>query len=195
MIKFDGMKAEASRGGSSMLPPGPYIAQIRAVHIDGAEPNQTLILRVDVTEGDYKDFFTNKYNADKAAGGQYAAKYKGDYKLRIPHPKSNSQYPDSDKRKFNDAIYRIEQSNPDYHWDGDETKLKGKAVGINMRAGVYNDRDYTSIGRLEIVEDIRKGLIKAMNPAKPRYSPDYQQQAQEAPAGFTPVEDDTEIPF
>ena len=192
MIKFDGMKAEASNSGRyPMLPEGPYIAEIRGTHIDGQEPNQSLIIRLEVIEGEYKDYFTKRYQHQ--AGGQYEVKYKGDFRLRIPHPQSSSQWPDSDKKRFNDAIYRIEKSNPDYHWDGDETRLKGLKVGINMQKGTYNDNEYTTIGRLEIIDDIRKGLIKAMKPRKPSYGAGYV-SAESENGGFTPVED-VEIPF
>ena len=194
MISYEGMKSEAASGKYPMLPEGPYIAEIKGVHIEGSVPDQTLILRMEVVEGDQKDYFTKRYQHDKAAGGQYAVKYKGDYRLRIPHAQSSSQYPDSDKRKMNDAIYRIEKSNPDYHWDGDENRLKGLKVGINMQLGTYNDAEYTQIGRLEIIDDIRKGLIKAMKPKKPRYSPDYTAQASSSAPAFIPVEDE-EIPF
>lgn len=192
MISFEGMKAEASSAGYPMLPAGPYIAKITGVHIDGEAPNQSLVIRTEITEGEYKDYFTKRYQNDSQ--GKYTAKYKGDYRLRIPHPASNSAYPESDKRRFNDAIFRIETSNPGYHFDGDEKKFIGKAVGINMQAGTYNDAPFTTIGRFETVDDIRKGLIKEMKPKKPRYSDDYQAPQEAAPAGFTPVED-VEIPF
>lgn len=195
MISYEGMKSEASGQGYAMLPEGPYIAKITAVKIDGAAPNQSLVIRTEITEGDYKDYFTKRFQAESAQEGRtFPPKYKGDFRLRIPHPQSSSQWPESDKRKLNDAIYRIENSNPGYHWDGDENKLVGKAVGINMQLGTFNDREYTQIGRFEIVEDIRKGLIKTMKPKKPAYSSDYGQQAAPAvPAGFTPAEE--EIPF
>jgi len=199
MISFDGMKAEAQGTGAyPMLPAGAYIAEIKAVKIDGDAPDQSLILRIDITEGEYKDYFSKRYSAESAnKDSRFPAKYKGDYRLRIPHPQSSSKYPDSDKRRFNDAVYRIEKSNPDYHFDGEEKRLVGKKVGINMQLNWFNDKEYTKIGRLEIVDDIRGGLVKAMNPGKPRFSDDYigtQNAGGGAGSAFTPVED-VEIPF
>ena len=194
MITFDGMKAEASGTGAyAMLPEGPYIAKILGVHIEGQTPDQNLIIRLDISEGEYKDYYTKRYKHDSEAGGQYTVKYKGDFRLRIPHPQSSSQYPDSDKKKFNDALWRIEKSNPDFHWDGDENKLKGLSVGINVQKGTFNDKEFTTIGRLEIIDDIRAGNVSAMRPKKPRYSQDYTATTGPA-AGLTPVED-VEIPF
>lgn len=199
MIKFEGMKAEAGNGGAyPMLPEGPYIAEIKAVKIDGEEPNQSLIIRVDITEGEYKEYFSKRYAMESGkSDSQYPAKYKGDYRLRIPHPQSNSQWPDSDKRKFNDMIFRVEQSNDGFHWDGDERKLIGKKVGINMQLNTFNDKEYTKIGRFEVVEDIRRNMIKPMRHGNPRYSDDYigtQNTESTGSAAFTPVED-VEIPF
>lgn len=198
MINYDGMKAEASRSAFEMLPEGAYVAKITAVKIDGETPNQNLIIRVDIAEGEHKDYFTKRYQAENTGNSRFPAKYRGDYRLRIPNPASDSKYPESDKRQMNDAIYRIESSNPGFHFDGDEKKLVGKAVGITMRLGTYNDKPFTVIGRFETVSDVKDGLCKKMAPKQPSWSPDYlaaKEQAEAAvPAGFTPVENE-EIPF
>lgn len=197
MINFDGMKAEAQASGYPMLPAGPYVGKILNVKIDGEVPNQVLVLRLDVTEGEYKDYFTKRYTNDKESGGKFEAKYRGDLKLHIPHPNSSRQWPETDKRRLNDALYRVEQSNPGYHFDGDERTLVGKTVGFSMQEGMYNDKPFTTVARLETADDVKKGLVSKMKPKKPGYSPDYQaQHAAPATSGFTPVEDsEIEIPF
>lgn len=195
MIKYDGMKAEATVLAYPMLPEGGYVATVKNVKIDGTVPNQTLVIRVDVSEGEQAGYFKKRFDHDNAnKNSRFHAKYKGDYRLRIPHEDSDSQYPESDIRRFNDAIWRFEKSNPDFHWDGDETKLIGKTIGINMQAGTYNDSPFTTIGRLEIADDVRRGSCGTMKPRKPAYSRDYQAQ-KDAEAGFTPVEDDSDVPF
>ena len=97
MIKYSGMKAEESNGFVKHLPAGPYVARIKAAKVDGQEPDQTLIIRLDVCEGPHADYFMNRYKADDERyrrGGQYEPKYKGDYRLRIPNKNNpNSQYP------------------------------------------------------------------------------------------------------
>ena len=192
MKQFEGFKSEASSAAYPMLPEGPYVAVIKAVKIDGQEPDQTLVIRVDVSEGEHAKYFTNRYEHDKAAGGQYEVKYKGDYRLRIPNPRNTKAlYPETDRRRFNDAIFRVEQSNPGYTWDWDENKLVGKTVGINMQAGEYNGAPYTTIGRFETANDVRNGIVKAMKPRKPRG------EVASAPASepaFTQV-DNVDIPF
>ena len=190
MIKYDGMKAQPFSSAYPMLPAGPYVAKVMAVNIDGSVPNQTLVLRMEIIEGEQKDYFRKKYEHDKESGGKFPPKYRGDFKLRVPHPDSSSQYPESDRRKFEDAIWRIEQSNSGYHFDGEEKGLVGKTVGISVQEGSYNDKPFTSIARLETVEDVREGRVKVMTPRKPAYSADHQ-----APQPvYTPVEPD-DIPF
>ncbi len=196
MIDYEGMKAEESKKGFDPLPAGPYVGKIMNVKIDGTDPDQTLVIRLDVIEGEHAGYFTRRYQHDQEAGGQYEVRYKGDYKLRIPNPRNtNARYPDSDKRRFNDLLWRVEKSNPGYHWDGDETKLKGKIIGFSMQDDEYNGAKFTRIARMEIADDVRKGLIKVMDPRPPRSSGAVEVPAAPAPAGdgFTQVE--VELPF
>ena len=199
MKQFAGFKSEASASGAyEMLPAGAYVAQIKNVRIDGTEPDQSLVLRVDVTEGEYAGYFTNRYKHDAGnTNSKYPAKYKGDFRLRIPNPDNKkAQYPESDLRRFNDAIWRIEQSNPGFHWQWVEGNLAGLQIGISMQEGEYNGMPYTTIGRLETVDDVRQGKVKPMKPRKPRSDAGITDVSTETttPAGAQAV-DDIEIPF
>lgn len=164
MKPINGFKSEApTNGGYPMLPKGLYVAQIKAVKIDGSEPDQRLVLRLDITEGEHAGYYTKRYNADTERGGQYEVKYKGDLAIQIPNPDNKSRkYPDSDLRKFNNSIWAIEQSNDGYAWNWDEQSLKGKAVGINVQQGTFNGIQFTKIGRLESIPMIRDGKCKVM---------------------------------
>ena len=169
MKPIEGFKAEAPAASYPMLPKGLYVAKINNVKIDGDEPDQRLVLRVDITEGEHTGYYVKRFNSDKERGGQYEAKYKGDFSIQIPNQNNpRRQHYDWDNRAFGNAIWAIEQSNPGYHWDWNEQGLKGKAVGINVRGGTYNGKPYTSIGRLESVQAIRDGSAKVMADAKPR---------------------------
>lgn len=197
MKAFDGFKSEKQSGGSyGQLPVGVYVAGIKNVKIEGAEPDQSLILRLDIVEGEYAGYYTKRFQHDSEAGGRYEAKYKGDYRLRIPNPANTKvQHPEWDVKTFNGAIWAIESSNPGYHWDWNEQALKGKFVGINVREGTFNDVPYTTIGRLESAEEVRQGKVKPMKPMQPRYAQGYVgMENGQAQAGFTEVED-VELPF
>jgi hypothetical protein len=100
---------------------------------------------------------------------RYEPRYKGDFKLRIPNDENTKAlYPETDLKRFNDAIYRIEESNPGYHWDWNENGLVGLLVGINMVESEYNGYKFTKIGRTEIVQDVRAGRVTAMEPKAPK---------------------------
>ena len=188
MKAFNGFKAEASTGKVKQLPVGAYVAKIKKVFIDGTEPDQYIRLRVDVCEGPYENFFLNRFMADKESS-KYEPKYKGDYKIRIPNDNNpKAMYPESDLKRFNDMIYRIEQSNDGYHWDWNEKGLEGLLVGINMVESEYNGYKFTKIGRTEIAQDVRAGKLKA-----PKGDADDTQFVDQQ-SGFVAVETD-ELPF
>jgi len=201
MIKYDGMKAEESKSSSyGQLPAGPYVAKVLKAEIEGTYPDQQLKLALDVVEGEYKDFFMNKFTEARKAGSKYGeVKFKGVYKLRIPNSDNpNAKYPESDQRRMNDLIYRFQSSNQGFHFDGDEQKLVGKIVGINMQEDSYNGNPFTRIGKLETADDVRKGLVKAMKPRERKdAAPDpLAPTTTTATTGFTQVEINTaELPF
>lgn len=197
MKKVD-FKSEAPSAAYPMLPVGAYVCGITNVKVDGEEPDQALVLRLDIIEGEYTGYFTKRYQHDANNGGQYAAKYKGDFRIQIPNPDNvKRQHPEWDQKTLNNSIWCIETSNPGFHWDGEhEMQLKGKTVGINVREGVYQGNVFTQIGRLENVDNVRKGLVKPMKPrtdnsSLPQATPAVSTDPQ---SGFTMVETE-ELPF
>ena len=192
MKPINGYKAEAPSQGFPMLPKGLYIAKISAVRIDGTEPDQRMIIRLDIVEGEHAGYYTRRYKNDQAAGGRFEVRYKGDYALQIPDQNNpRRQHFDWDLRAFNGAMWSLEDSNDGYHWDWNEQSLVGKLVGINVREGSFNGAPYTTIGRLESVKSIREGKAKVMKDMAPRTSGGTETAAP-APT-FTVV--DEEIPF
>ena len=192
MKAFDGFKSEASNSkGYPILPAGPYVAKIIAVHIDGDEPDQRLILRLDIAEGPYANYYMDRYKAEsEKKGSKYPVKYKGDIWFHIPNPDNQmAKYPESDKKRFNDMVYRIEQSNPGYHWDWNENGLRGLLVGVSVQAGIYNDSPYTKPARLEIADEVRAGLVGIMEDKAPRGD------AYEAPGQQYVAVNDPDLPF
>jgi len=193
MKPIEGFKSEAPTTAYPMLPKGLYKAGIKAVKIDGAEPDQRLVIRLEIIEGEYAGYYTKRYQNDSQnSSGRYDVRYKGDFSLRIPNQANpKSQHFDWDLRSFNGNIWAIEDSNPGYHWDWNEQGLVGKTVGINVRQGSFNGTPYTTIGRLESTQFMDAGKCKVMADMKPRVSG----TAAEAtvPAGMMVV--DEEVPF
>ena len=165
MKPFNGFKSEAGRSNKmGSLPLGVYVAVIKGAKVTGDEPDQQLEIALDVSEGEYAGFYMKKYDSDKErSNGKFEVRYKGVFRLRVPNEENkNARYPESDKRNFNDAIYRIESSNPGYHWDWNEAGLIGKTVGINMKEKEFNGNVFTTVGRFENADDVRKGIVAPM---------------------------------
>jgi hypothetical protein len=197
MKAFEGFKSERSGGSYPMLPVGAYVCEIKNVKIEGVDPDQQMVLRLEIVEGDYTNYYTNRYNFDvqrNASQPHYGTKYKGDFRLNIPNPANTKrEHPEWDVSAFNNMVFCVESSNEGYKWNWDEKTLKGKKVGINGRAGTYNGNPYTTIGKLEPVDDVRKGLCKAMRP-KADSNPPAVAAAPADPSGFTPI-DTEDLPF
>ena len=198
MAKINGFKSEAPSNSFPMLPVGAYVCGIKNVKIEGKAPDQQTILRLDIIEGEQTAYYTKRYNHDTNAGGKYEVRYKGDFKIQIPDASNaKRQHPEWDLKTLNNSIWCIEQSNPGFRFDGDTDhigELKGKIVGINVRGGSYNGSEYTQIGRLEVAEDVRKGIVKPMK-RKPDTMGTVDNAAPAAdPSGFTPVDTD-DLPF
>ena len=164
----------AARGNFAGLPPvGAYVAEIKNVRFVEADGDKqrynTLEMMIDITEGDYTGRFTEVYNDQKEKFGK--ATYKGIFKLRCP---SENDGEDADwvARRFGNNLWCVQDSNPGYEWDEDETKLKGKKVGINIRKYLYTyngeDRETVEIGQLETIADVKAGKCKEMRPRDKR---------------------------
>jgi len=206
MINYQGNFEAKKNVTVENLPAGSYIGKIKDARIEQQTINgrtyDRLVLEMDVTEGPHKDHYTKAFEA--ASGGQYPAKYKGVYRISIPQ--HGDQYEAMNKRILEGAAWAFEQSNKGYHWDWDESKLKGLSVGFSVREADYLLDDAegvrsgttTEICKLESVDDVRAGTIKIpkrreLKEAQKRRLEEYKIQSQ----GFTAVDTsmDEELPF
>ena len=197
MAKIPGFKSEAPAKGFPMLPKGAYVAGIKNVKIDGEAPDQQIVFRVDVIEGEQAGYFTKRYNHDKDNAQQYDPKYKGDFKVQIPNPDNERRRTEWDLKKLNNTVWAIETSNPGFKWDGDTDHIgqfKGKTVGINMQYGTYNGSGFTRIGQFCVADDARKGIVPPMKDLEDRMGDAPASAPAADPSGFTPVETE-ELPF
>lgn len=145
------------------LPAGGYIIKI----LDAEEvtfPNsQALKISFDIIEGEYKNYYTINYKNQK----QEDKKWKGVYHLFIPK-EDGSENDEWTKSKFRTCMDAVEESNPGYRWEWDESTLKGKIAGAIMR-----DKEWKMNGRtgftvevytLETAEKIRENKFSIPNP-------------------------------
>ena len=185
MINFNGMKAEEKKGKSNNnLPAGSYVCRVIEGRVEGDEPDQRLIVLLDVCEGPFKDFYMKRYTEQKeryeSGKLQYKPKYKGVIRLRIPNPDNKkAQYPESDMRNFNDMIAKFQNSNPNTEFFSengfDEMKLAGKLIGAIVIDDEYNGNSFTKPDEFANVDDVRNGT------AKPTRKKDAQQDPTTAP--------------
>ena len=196
MQQFKGFNRNDIYKDVERLPIGGYVLKIMDAREAVNEWGSSLIISFDIAEGEYKDFFATNYKAQAVED----KKWKGVYRLRVPKDDGTEQ-DDWTRRRFNTVVVNFEESNPGFHWDWDERKLRGKLIG-----GIFNNKEYDYNGRhgfftqcklLTTVEKIKSGkftvpeddLLDKGKSAAPQPKPDAD--------GFVNLPDgiDEELPF
>lgn len=183
-----------------VLPAGGYIVKIVGVKPDPSDPSSYVDFALDIIEGDHKGY----YEADFKSQTQEDRKWKGVLRQFLPK-EDGSEKDDWTKANWKALAIAFEDSNPGYHWDWDEAKLKGKTVGCLFRLEEWyvNGKKGWKARPFKFVpaERIRSGKFTTPNfkPHKdfPGDTPDnYQATEEKAPSGFQPVEEDESmLPF
>lgn len=123
------------------LPAGGYEAKIinaKVVSYDGINGSyERLEIAVDITAGEYKDYYKQDFDSNTRDD----KKWRGVARFYVPTDDGSEkdEYTKSVLKSVTDAL---EDSNKGYHWDWDETKLKGLKVGILVR-----DKEYEIDGK------------------------------------------------
>lgn len=189
MKKFNGFEAKKS-AGREQLPAGGYVAKIMAaeeVHYDWGD---VLLISFDIAEGQYQGFFASDYKSQDKED----KKWRGTYRARIPAD-DGSEKDEWTKRSFGNTIWAVEDSNNGYHWDWNESSLKGKTVGV-----LYRNKEWEMNGNtgwtteccaFASASDVRDGKFK-MPKDKPLKKSD--STAASAFSTFS-ASDDEELPF
>ena len=200
-MKINGYAPEKRQEKYPQLPVGAYVCAIKNVKVDGAEPDQQIVLRLDIVEGEWAAYYTNRYNHDSKNAGfsqNYEAKYKGDFRMQIPDERNPKRtHPEWDLRALNQNISCILESNPGLVWDGDTNNVacfKNKLVGINVREAYFNGNPFTEIARLETVGDVRDGKCKQLKAREEKKTAGQAVTSVDAQTGFVGVEVD-DLPF
>lgn len=185
--KYNDFKAEKVGAPREILPAGGYVAKIMSAKVESFAWGDVLVMAFDITEGDFANFFKrdfdNNPNEDK--------RWRGTLRMNIPNDSADQQN-EWRKRAFNNLIACLEESNPGYHWDWDETKLKGKALGILVREREWemngNTGWTTEASGAASVDAIRGGKFRIPKPRALKKS-------ETAAAAFPQAADDTDLPF
>lgn len=124
MERFEGYENIQVSEGSKKLPAGGYKCTIKNVKVEpwtNGRQGSSLVLAIDIVEGEYKDHFKKQFDAQTQN-----KKWPCTYRTEAPTNTSSEK----SKEMFKRLITSIERSNPGFNWDWDEKKLKGKKVGI-----------------------------------------------------------------
>lgn len=192
MIKnYEGQKAEKTVSVNH-LPAGGYVAKIVSAKVEDYQWGSVVVVAFDIAEGDFKGFFKKQFddnpNEDK--------KWRGVYRLTVPD--ENSKYFDGNRRTFNNFIYAMEDSNPNYHYDCDEKKFKDKMIGVLFRNREWemdgNTGWSTECGTVTDVTAIREGKFKPLKD-KPLKGKSTTTAPLTNPTPSDLIDDDEDIPF
>ncbi len=189
-------KAKTMNGGSTQLPKGGYVAQIKACEEITGEKNGNsfsyLAFSFDIAEGEHKDHWTNVYKDSTDEN----KKWRGTHNAFIPQ--EGTDYYEDNLVRFKTMISNFEESNNDFHWGWDEKQLTNKYIGIVYREKEFKTNEGEVITITEpcgfrSVDCIRNGKYKVPQIKKLK---GYEAPAASGFAGFIPVaEDDDDLPF
>lgn len=143
-------------GGFEQLPKGNYVCKIMNVEEVTYKNGHTgLKISFDIAEGDYKDFYTNKYQNDDREDKKWSMD--AVYWLGIPFDGCEGYVQDG----WDTFWANVEDSNNGYVFNGNEKTVKGKTFGgfFRLEQTEYNGKiyDHTRLFRTCIAQDIRDG--------------------------------------
>lgn len=125
---------------------GGYVAKITVV--EDKTDKEYLRVEYDIAEGEFKGYFGELFDRANFWGGNFIKSYK---EKALPF--------------FKGFITAVENSNKNYVFDNDETKLVGKLVGIVLGVEEYTGNDGSVKTRLYVsdvrsIDKIKKGDYK-----------------------------------
>ena len=192
----------SSANNFTTLPTDAYACEIKGVTLKETSSHKEYIeMMLEITKGEYKDFFTKDYKAQKDDGNKF---WRGCFNLFIPEDGAE----DWKVNQFLQSLKSIDVSNPGYTFDGNEQSLKGKKI-----CALFRKEEYPKDGKIKSVvkafkivpiEDLEKGkigeikdkLLDASEKAKySNTSSSAPAQSIAIPSDFEEVISDGDLPF
>ena len=118
---------------SVKLPAGAYEVTIKRAE----DSDNALCILFDISEGEYKNFFMDKFASDRKNYPENA-KFKGVYRLWYS---DGSQYAEDNKKRMKTVLKLIKEENKlnvDYSKEWDGAVLKGAKIGMIFRDTEYD---------------------------------------------------------
>ena len=138
------------------LPKGNYVCKIMGIEeVTSKNGNRGIKVSFDIAEGDYKDFYTKKYQADDREDKKWSPD--AVYWISIPYDDCPGYIQDG----WDTFWANVEESNNGYVFNGNEKTVKGKTFGgfFRIEQTEYNGRiyDHTRLAKTCIAQDVRDG--------------------------------------
>jgi len=127
---YETQKKQARQTGSTQLPLGTYVCQVKQVRvIDEDSDKERIEILYDIAEGEHKDFYKKAYDNSSTDEDK---KWKGRILIWSPldDGSETDQWTKNTHAKWMNAF---EDSNKGYSWAWDASSLKGKKFGITLR--------------------------------------------------------------
>lgn len=146
MEKIEGYdEAQALTGEYEMLEAGGYICKIvSAKEEKSSTGKRMLVLALDIADGEKKDFFKNRFKEDTRTDKKWPAS--GIYRQMLEGEKAAGY--------LKGMMTSLEESNKNFKWDWDESKLKDLKCGAIFGEEEYEKND-GSIGTTVKIKFIR----------------------------------------
>lgn len=122
--------------GRKSIPDGFYEAVIVKAEVRQTKSNKNsniyemLTIWLDIAEGDYKDYYRQKFNENPKAPTD--KKWGLTKDIFLENKANSNEQNEKCVKELKRFVTSVEKSNPDFKWDWDENKLKGKRVGIGL---------------------------------------------------------------
>lgn len=160
------------------LPKGAYVVKIMNAKEDTVFNRQCISILFDIAEGEYAGFYQKQYTEAKKNGEDAVWPYDARLNVTIPSDTSEQWIWD----RYNEFFTAVEDSNDNYTFSSDLTKLKGKIFGGKFRNRHKNGYDNTQLQWTCSANDVRSG--EAL-----KYMPRDWTDGSEAPAKRTSKDD------
>lgn len=175
------------------LPLGAYVCRVKKAVVQSTDWGDQLCILFDIAEGDFKDYFSNDFNANTNED----KKWKGVLRQWLPID-DGTEKDEWTKSSLKGMVTSFEKSNAGYQWDWNEASLAGKLVGILFRKEEweYNDNHGWAVRPLRAIsaDSVRTGsyTLPKDKPLKNKGNAGF--TATDDLAGFTDIHSD-DIPF
>lgn len=146
------------------LPSGGYVCKIMGAEVKTYGPVgntfEKLKVSIDICEGEHANFYANDYRSQTTEN----KKWKGVISYFVPSD-DGTEKDNKTKRILKSFLFAVEESNPGYHWDWDEKKLKNKTVGVLFRREEFVGKEGKNLWATKPfmtlpVSDIQEGKFK-----------------------------------